>query len=163
MSFATADLYDQFFAEVDVCTPTFASYGGLRNFYGPVSTVRCYEDNARIKEATAEPGQGRVLVVDGGGSLRFALFGDLMTAAAVQNGWAGVIINGCIRDSVQLAQMELGILALGTTPRRTERRNQGIRDEVVELAGVRFTPGDWVFVDTDGILVGSRNLLAPAE
>jgi regulator of ribonuclease activity A len=159
MSFATADLYDQFSAEVDVCTPIFGSYGGLPGFSGPVATIKCYEDNSRVKEATAEPGEGRVLVVDGGGSLRFALLGDLMAAAAVQNGWAGVIINGCVRDASQLAQMQLGVLALGTTPRRTDRRDQGMRDEVIEVAGVRFTPGDWVFVDEDGILVCGRNLL----
>jgi regulator of ribonuclease activity A len=161
VEFKTADLYDEYFAEVDVCLPILHNFGGVTAFCGPVATVKCFEDNSRVKEATAEPGNGRVLVVDGGGSMRCALLGDLMAAAAVQNGWAGLIIDGCVRDTLQLAEMDIGIYALASTPKKSVRLNEGSRDGMVEIAGVKFNPNDWVFADEDGILVGSRNLLAP--
>jgi regulator of ribonuclease activity A len=149
----TADLCDGHADAVQVCEPVFHPYGGRRVFSGPVSTVRCFEDNSRVKEAVDEPGDGHVLVVDGGGSRRRALFGDKLGTAAVRNGWAGVIIHGCIRDSAELGQMNLGIRALGTMPLRSEKRGDGERDVPVRFAGVTFRPGDHVYVDEDGVVV----------
>jgi regulator of ribonuclease activity A len=150
---ATADLCDAHGEALQICEPVFNAYGGRHAFAGPASTVRCFEDNTRVKEAVDGPGGGRVLVVDGGGSRRRALFGGNLGAAAVKNGWAGVIIHGCIRDSAELAPMPLGIRALGTMPLRSEKRGEGERDVPVRFAGVTFRPGDWVYVDEDGVVV----------
>ena len=155
---ATADLCDEHGDAVQVCEPVFRPYGGRHAFSGPVSTVRCFEDHPRGKEAVESPGEGRVLVVDGGGSRRRALLGDKLGEAAVRNGWAGVIIHGCIRDSAALAQMNLGIRALGTMPLRSEKRNEGERDVPVRFAGVTFRPGDHVYVDEDGIVLSHAPL-----
>ena len=155
----TADLCDEHGDAVQVCEPVFLPFGGRRAFAGPVSTVRCFEDNTRVKEAVESPGEGRVLVVDGGGSRRRALFGDKLGSAAVLNGWAGVIIYGCIRDSAELGQMNLGIRALGTMPLRSDKRGEGERDVPVRFAGVSFRPGDHVYADEDGVVV-SRTALA---
>jgi regulator of ribonuclease activity A len=133
----------------------FQAYGVRRAFGGPVSTVRCFEDNSRVKEAVESPGEGRVLVVDGGGSRRCALLGGNLGSAAVKNGWAGVIIHGCIRDSAELDRMDLGIRALGTMPRRSEKRGEGERDVPVRFAGATFRPGDFVYADEDGVVVSS--------
>jgi len=149
----TADLCDEHGDELQVCEPIFQLFGGRRAFAGPVSTVRCFEDNSLVKEAVEGPGAGRVLVVDGGGSRRRALFGDKLGTAAVKNGWAGVIIHGCIRDSAELGRMDLGIRALGTMPLRSEKRGEGERDVPVRFAGVTFRPGEHVYVDEDGVIV----------
>jgi regulator of ribonuclease activity A len=149
----TADLCDAHADVVQVCEPVFHAFGGRSAFSGPVSTVRCFEDNSRIKEAVESPGEGRVLVVDGGGSRRRALFGGNLGSAAVKNGWVGVIIHGCIRDSGEIAQMNLGVRALGTMPLRSEKRGEGERDVSVRFAGATFRPGDHVYVDEDGIVV----------
>jgi len=149
----TADLCDEHGDAVQVCEPVFHAFGGRRAFSGPVSTVRCFEDNSRVKEAVGAPGEGRVLVVDGGGSRRRALLGDMLGEAAVRNGWVGIIIHGCIRDSAALGQMNLGIRALGTMPLRSEKRDEGERDVPVRFAGVTFRPGDFVYVDEDGIVL----------
>ncbi len=150
---ATADLCDAHADAVQVCEPVFHAYGGRPAFAGPVSTVRCFEDNSRVKEAVESPGEGRVLVVDGGGSRRRALLGGNLGVAAVKNGWAGVIIHGCIRDSAELAGLDLGIRALGTMPLRSEKRGEGERDLPVRFAGVAFRPGDYVYADEDGVIV----------
>jgi len=155
---ATADLCDEHADAVQVCEPAFRAYGGRHAFSGPVCTVRCFEDNSRIKEAVDGPGEGRVLVVDGGGSRRRALFGGNLGLAAVKNGWAGVIIHGCIRDSAELAQLNLGIRALGTMPLRSEKRGEGERDVPVRFAGVTFRPGEHVYVDEDGVVVARAPL-----
>lgn len=157
----TADLCDEHGGELQVCEPVFRPYGGHVAFSGPVSTVRCFEDNSRVKEALEGSGEGRVLVVDGGGSMRCALLGDRLGEAAVRNGWAGVIIHGCIRDSAALGRMNLGVRALGTMPRRSDRRGEGERDVPVRFAGTTFHPGDHVHADEDGIVV-SRTPLARA-
>jgi regulator of ribonuclease activity A len=133
-------------------------YGGRHAFAGPVSTVRCFEDNSRVKEAVESPGEGRVLVVDGGGSRRRALFGGNLGSAAVKNGWAGVIIYGCIRDSAELGLLNFGIRALGTMPLRSEKRGEGERDIPVRFAGATFRPGDYVYADEDGVIVAHRSL-----
>jgi regulator of ribonuclease activity A len=154
----TADLCDEHGDELQVCEPIFQMFGGRRAFAGPVSTVRCFEDNTRVKEAVDGPGEGHVLVVDGGGSRRRALFGDKLGSAAVKNGWAGVIIYGCIRDSGELGQMNLGLRALGTMPLRSDKRGEGERDIPVRFAGATFRPGDYVYVDEDGVVVSHRPL-----
>lgn len=154
----TADLCDEHGDKLQVCEPIFQMFGGRRAFAGPVSTVRCFEDNTRVKEAVDGPGEGHVLVVDGGGSRRRALFGDKLGSAAVKNGWAGVIIYGCIRDSGELGQMNLGLRALGTMPLRSDKRGEGERDIPVRFAGATFRPGDYVYVDEDGVVVSHRPL-----
>lgn len=158
MQFKTADLCDQFAAELQVLEPLYHSYGGRLSFAGPASTVLCFEDNSRVKEAVGEPGQGRVLVVDGGGSRRCALLGDLLARQAADNGWAGVVIHGCIRDAADIAGFDLGVRALATLPRRSDRQGRGERDVVIEIAGARIHPGDWVYADLDGILIARRAL-----
>jgi len=127
--------------------------GGVRKFCGPVVTVKCHEDNSFVKAALDEPGQGRVLVVDGGASLRRALVGGNIGAAAAKNGWAGVVVDGCVRDSAELAGCAVGIRALALMPLPTEKRNQGQRDVAVQIQGVWVRPGDWLYADEDGIVV----------
>jgi regulator of ribonuclease activity A len=155
---STADLCDAHSDRVQICEPMFLHYGGLAAFSGTVSTIRCFEDNSRIAEAVESPGENRVLVVDGGGSRRHALLGDRLGKAAVRNGWAGVIIYGCIRDSAELALLPIGIRALGTMPLRSDKRGEGERDGPVRFAGVTFRPGDHVYVDADGIVVARERL-----
>jgi regulator of ribonuclease activity A len=154
----TADLCDEHGERVQVCEPIFLAYGGRKSFHGPVSTVRCFEDNSRVKEAVEGPGEGRVLVVDGGGSRRRALLGDKLGEAAVRNGWAGVIVHGCIRDSAELGRIDLGIRALGTIPLRSDKRGEGERDVPVRFAGVTFRCGEFVYVDEDGVIVADGPL-----
>jgi regulator of ribonuclease activity A len=154
----TADLCDENGDRVQVCEPVFHAFGGRRAFHGPISTIRCFEDNSRVKEAVESPGQGKVLVVDGGGSRRRALLGDKLGEAAVRNGWAGVIIHGCIRDSAELGRMDLGVRALGTIPLRSDKRGEGERDVPVRFAGVTFRPGEFVYVDEDGVIVSPASL-----
>lgn len=128
------------------------NYGGRRAFAGQISTVRAMEDNSRVREAVHEPGRGRVLLVDGGDSLRRAMLGDLLAAKAVENGWAGVIVLGAIRDSEAIGQLDLGVKALGTCPRKTERRGLGERDVVLTLGEVEVHPGQWLYADLDGVI-----------
>jgi regulator of ribonuclease activity A len=154
----TADLCDDHGDRVQVCEPAFFMYGGRSAFSGPISTIFCFEDNSRVKEAVESPGAGRVLVVDGGGSRRRALLGDKLGLAAVKNGWRGVILHGCIRDSAELGRMDLGIRALGTIPLRSDKRGEGERDVPVRFAGVTFRPGEYVYVDEDGVIVAATPL-----
>jgi regulator of ribonuclease activity A len=161
MSFKTADLCDQYAVELQILEPLLSCYGGRKRFAGPASTVLCFEDNSRIKEAVGEPGGGRVLVIDGGGSRRCALLGDLLARQAADNGWAGVIVHGCVRDAAQLAGFDLGVLAVATFPRRSNRHGAGERDVPVRVAGARIRPGDFVYADEDGVIVAPR-ALAPA-
>ncbi|MFE2141183.1 ribonuclease E activity regulator RraA [Streptomyces sp. NPDC059456] len=149
----TSDLYDEHGESLAVCTTQFRQFGGRRLFAGPVRTVTCHEDNALLRELINTPGEGAVLVVDGGGSLRTALSGDLIAAAAQRNGWAGMIINGAVRDSVALGGLDLGIKALGTVPRKSGKTGAGAVDEPVTLGGVTFRPGDLVHADDDGTVV----------
>lgn len=158
MAFKTADLYDQYEEQLRICDPVFRDFGGVRCFSGPVVTVKCFEDNSLVKSTLAGPGAGRVLVVDAGGSMRCAMLGDLIAASAVENDWAGVILYGCIRDSVEIGGMPLGVKALGTNPRKSQKRGEGQRDLPVTCAGVRFAPGDWVYCDPDGVLAADRPL-----
>ena len=159
MSFKTADLCDDHSATLQICEPLFSSFGGRARFYGEVSTIKCFEDNSLVREAVAEPGEGRVLVVDAGGSLRCAMLGDLLAAKAVENGWSGVIMNGLIRDSADIAGMDLGVKALGTFPLKSVKKGIGERDVIVHFAGVRFSPGSHVYSDEDGIICSDTPLL----
>jgi len=158
VSFATTDLSDEFFDEVQACQSIFRDFGGNVRFAGPIATIKCFEDNSLVRDAVNEPGLGRVLVVDGGGSTRRAILGDQLAKKAVDNGWSGFLIYGCIRDSAAIAQMPIGVKALGTHPLRTEKRGEGQRDIVVRFADATFTPGHWLYSDEDGVLVAPRRL-----
>jgi regulator of ribonuclease activity A len=154
----TTDLCDQYAAELQVAAPIFRNYGGEVAFCGPISTVQVYEDNVLVRAALEEPGAGRVLVIDGGGSLHCALVGDQLAALGVRNGWAGVVINGCIRDTAALAELAIGVLALAANPLRSAKRGTGARDVQVAFAGLICTPGQYLYADEDGIIVAERAL-----
>jgi regulator of ribonuclease activity A len=157
---ATTDLCDAH-PGVQVAEPVLRHFGGRRQFSGPVATVLCLEDNSRVREAVGEPGAGRVLVVDGGASMQCALLGDLLGEKAVANGWAGIVVNGCVRDSVRLGQLALGVMALATHPRKSEKRGHGDRDVPVRFGGVTFHPGDRLYADDDGLIVSATELALP--
>ena len=154
---STCDLCDAFRQDSSggfrVLPPVFKSYGGLVAFAGTVSTVKCHEDNTSVKAAVESPGNGRVLVVDGGGSLRHALVGGNLAAAAARNGWAGLVVDGCVRDAAELAAAQIGICALALMPLPTERRHAGLVDVPVQVQRVAVRPGDWLVADADGIVV----------
>lgn len=162
-SFATCDLCDEHKNDSDgdfrVLPPVFKDYGRRIKFSGQVSTVKCFEDNTLVKAAVDSPGLGRVLVVDGGASLRRALVGGNLGKAAAKNGWAGVIVDGCVRDSAELAECEVGIRALALMPLPTEKRQEGQNDVAVQIQGVWVRPGDWLYADEDGIVLASRPLI----
>ncbi|MBN9214945.1 MAG: ribonuclease [Microbacterium sp. SCN 70-200] len=149
----TADLYDERGDELDSLALQLHDIGGHVAFDGPIRTVRCHRDNALVKATLATPGDGAVLVVDGGGSLESALVGDLIAASAVANGWSGIIVHGAIRDRVAIGQLPLGVKALGSNPRKSAKDGVGELDVPVEIAGVVFRPGAHVWADADGVLV----------
>ena len=168
--FATCDLCDDQKSDLSgafrVLPPVFRDYGAVRKFYGPVVTLKCHEDNSLVKAVLDSAGFtdthsgriGRVLVVDGGASLRRALLGGNLGAAAARNGWAGVVIDGCVRDVAELALLEVGIRALASMPLPTDKRNEGQRDLAVQLQGVWVRPGDWLYADQDGMGLSDRCL-----
>jgi regulator of ribonuclease activity A len=160
VEFTTADLCDAFPGLVQVAQPLFRGYGGLEKFAGPIETVRVHEDNTLVRETLETPGRGRVLVVDGGGSLKCALVGGRLAGLAQSNGWSGVIVNGCIRDAAEIGQLQVGIRALNAVPVRSGKNGAGERGGTVSFAGVTFAPGCFIYVDTDGMLVAERDLLA---
>ncbi|MET8911792.1 ribonuclease E activity regulator RraA [Micromonospora sp. NPDC004551] len=149
----TADLYDRHGDALGSCDTQLRQFGGVRAFGGRAVTVRCFQDNALIKSIVAEPGEGRVLVVDGGGSLHTALMGDLIAGTAAENGWAGVVINGAVRDAVALGALPIGIKALGTNPRKSAKTGAGERDVPVSFGNCVFPPGAEVHSDDDGVVV----------
>jgi regulator of ribonuclease activity A len=149
----TADLYDERGEELNSISLQFQSLGGRSHFSGPVRTIRCFEDNGLVKSTLATPGNGAVLVVDGSGSLRTALMGDMIAASAVANGWAGVVINGAIRDRTALADMPLGVKALGSNPRKSSKTGAGETDVDLLVDGVTIRPGVMIWCDPDGILI----------
>lgn len=150
---STADLYDQHGDDLQSLPLQLRSFGGHAAFEGPIRTVRCFEDNVLLKNLLSSPGDGAVLVVDGDGSYGTALMGDMIAQLAVDNGWAGVVIHGCVRDSVAIATMPLGVKALGTNPRKSGKQGTGEADVVVEFGGVTFRPGARLYADEDGVLV----------
>ncbi|WP_019357909.1 ribonuclease E activity regulator RraA [Streptomyces sp. AA1529] len=152
----TADLADQHGDRLRVCDVQFTNYGGARSFAGPVRTVSCREDNALLHELLRTPGEGAVVVVDGGGSLATTLFGDRMATRALENGWAGVVVHGAVRDSAALATMPLGVQALGTNPRRAGKAGSGAVDVPVSFGGVTFETGDVLHADEDGVVLLPR-------
>jgi regulator of ribonuclease activity A len=155
---ATADLYDAHGEALRVAAPIFRDFGRVRCFEGTISTVKVFEDNSLVRGALEEPGEGRVLVVDGGGSQRCALVGDMLAAIGQDNAWAGIVIYGCIRDAAPIAQMDIGIKALGTIPRKSIKKGEGERDVVVRFAEIVIRPGDYLYADEDGILVADSVL-----
>ena len=158
MTFSTADLHDEHEGKVQVASVLMQSFGQKTRFSGPISTVKCFEDNSLVRAALEEPGAGRVLVVDGGGSIRCALVGDKLAELAMKNGWKGLVINGCIRDSAVISTLDIGIKALGTNPRRSVKKGEGERDIVLKFAGATFTPGTYLYADEDGILISPDEL-----
>ncbi|MFK0041862.1 ribonuclease E activity regulator RraA [Paenarthrobacter sp. NPDC090517] len=149
----TADLYDERGEELESIAVQFQNLGGHTHFSGPVRTVRCFEDNALVKTVLSTPGDGAVLVIDGQGSLRTALMGDMIAESAVANGWAGVVINGAIRDREAIARLPLGVKALGSNPKKSAKTGVGEVDVQLVIDRVRIQPGVMIFCDTDGILV----------
>ena len=155
---ATTDLYDDHEGSVQTCSLQFRDFGAVTRFCGPVRTVRCRNDNQLFRTLLGEPGEGCVLVVDGGGSLNNALMGDILAAKGVANGWAGCIINGVVRDSAELATIGIGIKALGTNPAKSSKTGAGEIDVSVEFGGVCFEPGHWAYCDEDGVLISAKEI-----
>lgn len=153
----TPDLSDAH-PEVQVAEPVFRDFGGRAAFAGRIVTIACFEDNSRVREQVALDGTGKVLVVDGGGSLRRALLGDMLAGKAVASGWAGLVIHGCVRDVEVMANLPLGIKALAAVPVKTDKRGLGDVDVPVRFAGVRFVPGQWLYADANGVLVAEQAL-----
>jgi regulator of ribonuclease activity A len=158
MTASLPDICDQFIDEIMVFDPVFKDFGGKRRFCGEIMTLRCFEDNSRLAETVRSPGRGRVLVVDGGGSLRRALLGDMLALAAVQNGWQGLVINGAVRDVEILETIDLGIKALAACPVRTDKRGEGQLDVPLRFAGAQLEPGQFLYADANGIIVARRML-----
>ena len=159
--YATADLVDAHEAILQSCALPFRRYGGRARFGGPVRTLRTFEDNARLKQLVSTPGDRAVLVVDGGGSLRTALVGDVVAGLALENGWAGLVLWGAVRDTVALAGLDLGILALGSNPWKSGKIGAGVVDGQVSFGGATFRAGDWVYADEDGLVVSAEALTLP--
>ena len=150
---STADLYDERGDQLRSVSLQFLNLGGMSGFSGPIRTVRCFQDNALLKSLLSSPGEGAVLVIDGGGSLETALVGDVIAALAVDNGWAGLLVNGAVRDRIALGTLPIGVKALGSNPAKSTKTGAGEVDVTVEIGGVQFVPGATVWCDDDGILV----------
>ena len=150
---ATADLVDEIGPDVRSCDLQLRQFGGRSQFAGPITTVKCFEDNALLKSVLSEPGNGGVLVIDGDGSLHSALVGDVIAGLGESNGWSGIIVNGAVRDAATLRTIDIGIKALGTNPRKSTKTGAGERDVEVEFGGITFVPGEFVYSDDDGIVV----------
>lgn len=159
-AFTTPDLCDAHPDRIEAAEPLFRSYGGRSAFAGRIVTVACFEDNSKVKELASRPGEGQVMVVDGGGSMRRALLGDQVAAAAAANGWSGLLIHGCVRDVDALGRLALGVQALGAHPLKTDKRGLGDIDVPVRFAGVRFVPGHWLYADLNGVIVADGDLLS---
>jgi len=161
-SSSTPDLCDQYEdnknVDLRVLDSLFNNYGGRAQFYGQVVTIKCFEDNSILKQLVGTPGKGRVIVMDGGGSLRRAILGDMLGAKAVENGWSGLVIYGCVRDVDELATIDLGVKALNTHPIKTDKRGLGDLNVSVTFAGQTISSGDWVYADNNGIIVASSEL-----
>ncbi|ABM61253.1 ribonuclease E activity regulator RraA [Halorhodospira halophila] len=162
MALLTTDLCDAYAdepgAQLRAMNPMLIGYGGRARFGGPVTTLKLFEDNVRVRELLSAPGDGGVLVVDGGGSMRCALLGDRLAELGRENGWSGAIIYGCVRDSAELAQIDFGVQALNTHPLKSQKKGLGERDVSVTFAGVTIQSGDWLYADEDGVVVASREL-----
>lgn len=157
----TPDLCDEYPDQVQVLEPMLSNFGAVEAFGGPIKTVKCFEDNSRVKELVAEPGEGRVMVVDGGGSMRCALLGDMLAEKAAGNGWAGLIIYGCVRDVDVIGETRLGVQALAPIPIKSVRRGVGEVDLPVTFGGVTFRPGEYVYADNNGVIAAPVALQMP--
>jgi len=158
MTVSLPDICDQFIDEVVVFDPVFRDFGGKRRFCGEIMTMRCFEDNSLVAETVRTPGRDRVLVVDGGGSLRRALLGDLLAVAAAENGWQGLVINGAVRDVEILETIDLGVKALAACPVKTDKRGEGQLDVPLRFAGAQLEPGQFLYADANGIIVARNKL-----
>lgn len=158
MSPATTDLCDDHPDEARVVDPILRGFGGVAAFSGPIATVKAHEDNPLVREALGQPGNGRVLVIDGGGSLRCAMLGGQLAEMAVKNGWAGIVVNGCVRDTAELRRTAVGVKALATHPRKSGKKGEGSRDVAVTFGGMTFRPGEYLYADDDGVVVSARSL-----
>jgi regulator of ribonuclease activity A len=161
MEYSTPDLCDLYPALIRVAEPVFKNFGGRCSFGGEIVTIRCFEDNSLVKENAGKPGHGKVMVVDGGGSLKKALLGDLIAETAQKNGWEGLIIYGAVRDVDAIAGLGLGVKALASIPLKTERKGVGDLNVPVTFAGVTFNPGEYVYADSTGIIVSAERLRLP--
>lgn len=160
MQYVTPDLCDAY-PDVNVVEPMFGNFGGRDSFGGQIVTVKCFEDNSVVKEQVDQNGRGKVMVVDGGGSLRRALLGDMLAEKAAKNGWEGIIVYGCIRDVDVIGQTDLGVQALATHPMKTDKRGIGDLNVPVTFGGVTFKPGEYVYADNNGIIVSPTALSMP--
>ncbi|MCB1662991.1 MAG: ribonuclease E activity regulator RraA [Pseudomonadales bacterium] len=161
MDYITPDLCDAYPDLVRVLEPMVHNFGGRDSFGGEIVTIKCFEDNSRVKELAGKNGKGKVMVVDGGASLRRALLGDMIAENAVKNGWEGIIINGCIRDVDAIASMDLGVQALAAIPLKTDRRGIGDLNVPISFGGVTFNPGEYVYADNNGVVVSAQPLQMP--
>lgn len=164
MEYQTADLCDKHeervrTGELRVLDPMLNSYGGRAAFHGRIATLKLFEDNSLVRKTLESPGESRVLVVDGGGSLRCALVGDQLAALGVKNGWAGIVVYGCIRDSRAIAEMDIGVLAIDTHPLKSIKKNVGDAEIAVSFCGATFMPGHYLYADEDGVLISPTALL----
>ncbi|MFD4458307.1 ribonuclease E activity regulator RraA [Nocardia sp. NPDC058480] len=154
---ATADLADEIGPEIRSCDTQFIQFGGHAEFAGRITTIRCFQDNLLVKQTLSGPGEGKVLVVDGGASVHTALVGDIIAGRGVDNGWAGVIVNGAVRDSAILRTLDIGVKALGTNPRKSTQTGSGEQDVPVEFGGITFIPGEMLYSDSDGVVVRAED------
>jgi len=161
MTIPTADLCDYFIDELQVAKPEMLNFGGKGSFHGEIVTVKVFDDNVIFKSLLQTDGNGRVIVVDGAASTYCALMGDNLAQLAIDNNWAGVVINGCIRDAAQIALMEVGVFAIGTCPRKSNKNGEGETNVAVAFSGVLFKPGHFLYADEDGIVVCERELTLP--
>ncbi len=159
MPFKTTDLYDEHLENLQVAAPIFRDFGGKTRFHGQIVTLKTVDDNTFLKSSFEQDGRGKVLVVDASGSTRCAMMGDVMAALGAANGWEGIVLHGCIRDSADVAKVDIGVKALATTPRKTVKRNQGVLDIPVHFADVDFLPGHFLYADEDGIVLSKCALV----
>lgn len=159
--YVTPDLCDAYPELIQVLEPMFSNFGGRDSFGGQIVTLKCFEDNSLVREQVDLDGKGKVLVVDGGGSLRRALLGDMLAEKAAKNGWEGLLIYGCVRDVDALVQTRVGIQALASHPLKTDKRGVGELNVVVTFAGVTFRPGEYVYADNNGVIVSPTALTMP--
>ncbi|MCK9708026.1 ribonuclease activity regulator protein RraA [Pseudomonas syringae] len=161
MHYLTPDLCDAYPDLIQVVEPMFSNFGGRDSFGGQIVTLKCFEDNSKVREQVELDGKGKVLVVDGGGSLRCALLGDMLADKAAKNGWEGMLIYGCIRDVDVIAQTDLGVQALASHPKKTEKRGIGELNVPVTFGGVTFRPGEYLYADNNGVVISPSPLTMP--
>ena len=159
MNFTTADLCDEFESLVKIAKPLFQDYGQLKSYYGEIATVKVFEDNMLVRKTLETEGRKRILIVDGSASIRVALVGDQLAQIAYEHGWTGIVVNGCIRDSAEIANIPIGLKALNTIPKKSIKKGLGEVDVSVEFAGLVFNPKSYLYADQDGIVLAEKNLL----